>query len=53
MSEFMGLIYGKYEARPDGFCLVSLHNTMLAHGPDALTFKKASRDLNLKKSKIL
>ena len=37
MSEFMGLIYGVYDAKtgggfvPGGF---SLHNTMLPHGPD-------------------
>jgi homogentisate 1,2-dioxygenase len=44
MSEFMGLIYGKYEARSDGFVPggVSLHNMMLPHGPDAATFSKAS-----------
>jgi homogentisate 1,2-dioxygenase len=44
MSEFMGLIYGKYDARPDGFVPggVSLHNMMLPHGPDATTFAKAS-----------
>ena len=49
----MGLIYGKYEARPDGFLPggISLHNTMLAHGPDALTFKKASKE-RLKPQKI-
>jgi homogentisate 1,2-dioxygenase len=37
MSEFMGLIYGVYDARPQGFVPggISLHNCMLAHGPDA------------------
>ncbi len=37
MSEFMGLIYGQYDAKPHGFSPggVSLHNTMLPHGPDA------------------
>ena len=44
MSEFMGLIYGVYEAKPDGFLPggVSLHNCMLPHGPDAVAFDKAS-----------
>jgi len=53
MSEFMGLIYGKYDARPDGFLPggISLHNTMLPHGPDSTTFKKASNE-NLKPHKI-
>ena len=36
MSEFMGLIYGAYDAKPQGFIPggFSLHNTMLPHGPD-------------------
>ena len=53
MSEFMGLIYGKYEARPDGFLPggISLHNTMLPHGPDAMTFEKATEE-RLKPQKI-
>jgi len=44
MSEFMGLIYGQYDAKPDGFVPggVSLHNCMLPHGPDATAFHKAS-----------
>lgn len=44
MSEFMGLIWGQYDARPDGFApgAVSLHNCMLPHGPDATAFEKAS-----------
>lgn len=44
MSEFMGLIYGVYDAKPDGFVPggVSLHNCMLPHGPDANAFDKAS-----------
>jgi homogentisate 1,2-dioxygenase len=44
MSEFMGLIYGVYDAKPDGFVPggVSLHNCMLPHGPDAQAFEKAS-----------
>jgi homogentisate 1,2-dioxygenase len=37
MSEFMGLIFGAYDAKPGGFAPggVSLHNAMLPHGPDA------------------
>ena len=44
MSEFMGLIYGQYDAKPQGFIPggFSLHNCMLPHGPDAEAFAKAS-----------
>ncbi len=44
MSEFMGLIYGQYDAKPDGFVPggISLHNCMLPHGPDKTAFDKAS-----------
>lgn len=44
MSEFMGLIYGQYDAKPQGFIPggFSLHNQMLPHGPDAPAFAKAS-----------
>ncbi len=44
MSEFMGLIYGVYDAKPDGFVPggVSLHNCMLPHGPDLQAFDKAT-----------
>ena len=44
MSEFMGLIYGQYDAKPQGFVPggFSLHNTMLPHGPDAEAFEAAS-----------
>ena len=44
MSEFMGLIQGKYDAKEEGFVPggMSLHNMMLAHGPDAGGFEKAS-----------
>ncbi|TFZ04260.1 homogentisate 1,2-dioxygenase [Ramlibacter rhizophilus] len=44
MSEFMGLVHGVYDAKAEGFVPggVSLHNSMLAHGPDAATFEKAS-----------
>ncbi len=45
MSEFMGLIHGQYDAKEEGFVPggISLHNMMLAHGPDAPGFEKASR----------
>jgi homogentisate 1,2-dioxygenase len=44
MSEFMGLIWGQYEAKPEGFLPggMSLHNCMLPHGPDAQSFERAS-----------
>lgn len=37
MSEFMGLIFGAYDAKGEGFEPggMSLHNAMLPHGPDA------------------
>jgi homogentisate 1,2-dioxygenase len=45
MSEFMGLIRGQYDAKEEGFVPggISLHNMMLAHGPDASGFEKATR----------
>jgi homogentisate 1,2-dioxygenase len=44
MSEFMGNVYGQYDAKPQGFVPggMSLHNMMLPHGPDAEAFEKAS-----------
>jgi homogentisate 1,2-dioxygenase len=44
MSEYMGLIHGKYDAKADGFLPggASLHNCMSGHGPDAATFERAS-----------
>ena len=44
MSEFMGLIYGVYDAKPEGFVKggMSLHNCMLPHGPDTEAFTGAS-----------
>jgi homogentisate 1,2-dioxygenase len=44
MSEFMGLICGKYDAKETGFVPggISLHNMMLPHGPDAGGFEKAT-----------
>ncbi|KAK6170236.1 hypothetical protein SNE40_018678 [Patella caerulea] len=49
MSEFMGLIEGKYEAKEGGFKPGggSLHSMMTPHGPDEDCFEKASNaDLN-------
>lgn len=44
MSEFMGLVYGQYDAKPEGFRPggASLHNSMVPHGPDTEAFGKAS-----------
>jgi homogentisate 1,2-dioxygenase len=44
MNEFMGLIYGEYDAKAEGFVPggASLHNCMSGHGPDAATFEKAT-----------
>ncbi len=44
MAEFMGLVHGQYDAKPGGFSPggASLHNPMVAHGPDAQAFAKAS-----------
>ncbi len=43
MSEFMGLIYGVYDAKPEGFVPggISLHNCMLPHGPDKQAYDHA------------
>jgi len=44
MSEFMGLVYGQYDAKPGGFKPggMSLHNSMVPHGPDTEAFTRAS-----------
>jgi homogentisate 1,2-dioxygenase len=44
MSEFMGLVYGQYDAKEEGFVPggSSLHNSMVPHGPDTDAFRKAS-----------
>jgi homogentisate 1,2-dioxygenase len=44
MSEFMGLVHGQYDAKPDGFKPggASLHNSHVPHGPDIDAFTKAS-----------
>jgi homogentisate 1,2-dioxygenase len=53
MSEFMGNVYGIYDAKPEGFTPggISLHNTMLPHGPDADAFEHAS-NVELKPVKL-
>ena len=53
MSEFMGLVFGVYDAKPEGFVPggFSLHNTMLPHGPDVDAFEHAS-NVELKPAKL-
>jgi homogentisate 1,2-dioxygenase len=45
MSEFMGLVHGQYDAKPEGFQPggASLHNCMVPHGPDEAAFENASK----------
>ena len=45
MSEFMGLVHGQYDAKPEGFRPggASLHNSMVPHGPDADAFERATQ----------
>jgi homogentisate 1,2-dioxygenase len=54
MSEYMGLVFGTYEAKQEGFVPGggSLHNCMSAHGPDAETFARAS-NADLKPQKLV
>lgn len=44
MSEFMGLVYGKYDAKPEGIKPggASLHNSLVPHGPDEDSYDRAS-----------
>ena len=53
MSEFMGLVYGEYDAKAEGFRPggASLHNCMVPHGPDEASFEKASAS-NLQPQKL-
>ena len=53
MSEAMGLIYGAYDAKAEGFQPggLSLHNLMSGHGPDLESWRKAS-EAELKPHKI-
>ncbi|XP_077864110.1 homogentisate 1,2-dioxygenase-like [Saccoglossus kowalevskii] len=57
MSEFMGLIKGKYEAKEEGFMPggATMHSMMTPHGPDNECFTKCSdetSDFNTKPQKI-
>ena len=53
MSEAMGLVYGAYDAKAEGFAPggLSLHNLMSGHGPDLDSWQKAS-EAELKPAKI-
>ena len=53
MSEVMGLIYGAYDAKAEGFQPggLSLHNLMSGHGPDLESWQKGSH-AELKPAKI-
>jgi homogentisate 1,2-dioxygenase len=53
MNEFMGLVYGAYDAKAEGFVPggMSLHNCMAGHGPDAATYERATT-AELKPQKI-
>ena len=44
MTEYMGMIWGEYDAKKGGFVPggASLHSCMAPHGPDATTFANAS-----------
>ncbi|MGW8705793.1 homogentisate 1,2-dioxygenase [Brevundimonas sp. NPDC055814] len=53
MSEFMGLIFGEYDAKAGGFAPggASLHNRMSGHGPDQASWDGATK-ADLKPHKI-
>lgn len=53
MNEFMGLIFGAYDAKAEGFLPggASLHNCMSGHGPDAETWERAT-NAELKPQKL-
>jgi len=44
MSEFMGLLHGSYDAKPDSFKpgACSIHNRFVPHGPDGAAVKAGS-----------
>jgi homogentisate 1,2-dioxygenase len=46
MSELMGLVFGEYDAKKEGFLPggVSIHNCMTAHGPDSKTYENAIKE---------
>ncbi|MBA2651700.1 MAG: homogentisate 1,2-dioxygenase [Tatlockia sp.] len=43
MSELMGLVFGDYDAKKEGFSAggLSIHNCMTAHGPDNASYQEA------------
>ncbi|XP_034249331.1 homogentisate 1,2-dioxygenase [Thrips palmi] len=53
MSEFMGLILGRYEAKEEGFMPggATLHSMMTPHGPDAQCFQ-ANTEAALKPERV-
>lgn len=53
MSEFMGLIFGHYEAKKEGFQPggATLHSIMTPHGPDVKCFESASKE-DLKPTRV-
>ena len=55
MSEFMGLIKGKYEAKEEGFRPGggSLHSMMTPHGPDSVAFEKCTNEKLLPVKSVL
>ena len=53
MSEFMGLILGRYEAKESGFSPggATLHSMMTPHGPDGKCFEDWTK-MELKAMKV-
>lgn len=47
MSEFMGNIYGVYDAKGKGFSVgcSSLHSPMTPHGPDKVSYEKGINEV--------
>ena len=47
MSEFMGLIKGVYDAKPDAFLPggATIHNRFAPHGPETNVFNQASTEV--------
>lgn len=48
MSEYMGLIYGTYDAKPSGGFIPgggSLHNMMTSHGPEWAAFQDSTEEV--------
>lgn len=46
MNELMGLIFGEYDAKQEGFLPggISIHNCMTGHGPDNATYQQAIKE---------